>query len=216
MKDGGIVTEISLEAIFDAENLQRAFESFEGKRDSCGADGVMVSDLPEYWNANQVVIKDTIYSGNYSPGIVKQREIVSKIGKHRIISQINTIDRFLLRAMAQVISGRLDSEFSEYSYAYRENKGTLAAAEHAAFCMQEGKRWSAELDIQHFFDCIPHDRLIKKLRRYVKDEKVMNLILSFLHCTIEDDYRISQKTLGIVQGSPLSPVLSNLYLNDLD
>lgn len=216
MKDGGIVTEISLEAIFDAKNLQRAFESFEGKRDTCGADGVMVSDLPEYWNANQVVIKDTIYSGNYSPGIVKQREIVSKIGKHRIISQINTIDRFLLRAMAQVISGRLDSEFSEYSYAYRENKGTLAAAEHAAFCMQEGKRWSAELDIQHFFDCIPHDRLIKKLRRYVKDEKVMNLILSFLHCTIEDDYRISQKTLGIVQGSPLSPVLSNLYLNDLD
>ena len=61
MKDGGIVTEISLEAIFNAENLQRAFESFEGKRDSCGADGVMVSDLPEYWNANQVVIKDTIY-----------------------------------------------------------------------------------------------------------------------------------------------------------
>ena len=109
MKDGGIVTEISLEAIFNAENLQRAFESFEGKRDSCGADGVMVSDLPEYWNANQVVIKDTIYSGNYSPGIVKQREIVSKIGKHRIISQINTIDRFLLRAVAQVISGRLDS-----------------------------------------------------------------------------------------------------------
>ncbi len=59
------------------------------------------------------------------------------------------------------------------------------------------------MDIQHFFDCIPHDRLIKKLRRYVKDEKVMNLILSFLHCTIEDDYRISQKTLGIVQGAPV-------------
>ena len=73
MKDGGIVTEISLEAIFDAENLQRAFESFEGKRDSCGADGVMVSDLPEYWNANQVVIKDTIYSGNYSP----EREVTN-------------------------------------------------------------------------------------------------------------------------------------------
>lgn len=163
-----------------------------------------------------MVIKDAIYSGNYSPGIVKQREIVSKIGKHRIISQMNTVDRFLLRAVAQVISARVDSEFSEHSYAYRENKGTLAAAEYAASCMQEGKRWSAELDIQHFFDCIPHDHLIEKLRRYVKDERVMNLIISFLHCTIEDDYRISQKTLGIVQGSPLSPVLSNLYLNDID
>lgn len=216
IKDGECVTEINLENIFAEENSQKAMESFEGKRDSCGADGVMVSDLAEYWDANQIVIKDAIYSGNYSPGIVKQREIVSKIGKHRIISQMNTVDRFLLRAVAQVLSERVDSEFSEHSYAYRENKGTLAAAEHAASCMQKGKIWSAELDIQHFFDCIPHDRLIEKLRRYVKDERVMNLIISFLHCTIEDDYRISQKTLGIVQGSPLSPVLSNLYLNDID
>lgn len=210
------MAEINLEAIFDEENLQRAVESFEGKRDSCGADGVMVSDLEEYWDANQVVIRDAIYSGNYSPGIVKQREIVSKVGKHRIISQINTVDRFILRAVAQVVSGVLDTEFSEHSYAYRENKGTLAAAEYAASCMQDGKKWSAELDIQHFFDCIPHDRMIEKLRRYVKDERVINLIISFLHCTIEDDYHISQKTLGIVQGSPLSPVLSNLYLNDID
>lgn len=210
------MAEINLEAIFDEENLQRAVESFEGKRDSCGADGVMVSDLEEYWDANQVVIRDAIYSGNYSPGIVKQREIVSKAGKHRIISQINTVDRFILRAVAQVVSRVLDSEFSEHSYAYRENKGTLAAAEYAASCMQDGKKWSAELDIQHFFDCIPHDRMIEKLRRYVKDERVINLIISFLHCTIEDDYHISQKTLGIVQGSPLSPVLSNLYLNDID
>lgn len=210
------MAEINLEAIFDEENLQRAVESFEGKRDSCGADGVMVSDLEEYWDANQVVIRDAIYSGNYSPGIVKQREIVSKAGKHRIISQINTVDRFILRAVAQVVSRVLDSEFSEHSYAYRENKGTLAAAEYAASCMQDGKKWSAELDIQHFFDCIPHDRMIEKLRRYVKDERVINLIISFLHCTIEDDYRISQKTLGIIQGSPLSPVLSNLYLNDID
>lgn len=210
------MAEINLEAIFDEENLQKALESFKGKRDSCGADGVMVSDLEEYWDANQVVIRDAIYSGNYSPGIVKQREIVSKVGKHRIISQINTVDRFILRAVAQVVSGVLDTEFSEHSYAYRENKGTLAAAEYAASCMQDGKKWSAELDIQHFFDCIPHDRMIEKLRRYVKDKRVINLIISFLHCTIEDDYRISQKTLGIVQGSPLSPVLSNLYLNDID
>lgn len=65
------MTEINLEAIFDEENLQKAMESFEGKRDSCGADGVMVSDLSEYWDANQIVIKDAMYSGNYSPGIVK-------------------------------------------------------------------------------------------------------------------------------------------------
>lgn len=207
---------IRLQDIFTEKNVKYALDSFSSKNDGCGRDGVRISELPEYWEMNKDKILKAIYEGNYNPGIVMQLDIVAKNGKKRGISQLNSIDRLISRVLAQNFSDEWEKDFSEYSYAYQKEKGTMVAASHAAELLEEGKIWCAELDIRHYFDVIPHDRLIEKIKKKVKDQDVRTLLYRFIKCPIENDYEITQKKVGIVQGSPLSPLLSNLYLDDFD
>lgn len=207
---------IRLQDIFTEKNVKYALDSFSSKNDGCGRDGVRISELPEYWEMNKDKILKAIYEGNYNPGIVMQLDIVAKNGKKRGISQLNSIDRLISRVLAQYFSDEWEKDFSEYSYAYQKEKGTMVAASHAAELLEEGKIWCAELDIRHYFDVIPHDRLIEKIKKKVKEQDVRTLLYRFIKCPIENDYEITQKKVGIVQGSPLSPLLSNLYLDDFD
>lgn len=108
----------TIETVLSQENLLEAMESFEGKRDNCGVDGVKLSELEEYWEANGEKIKKTILQGEYSLGYVKQQEIMNAKGKKRTISLMNTVDRFIYRALMQVLAKEWTSQFSEYSYAY--------------------------------------------------------------------------------------------------
>lgn len=207
---------IRLQDIFTEKNVKYALDSFSSKNDGCGRDGVRISELPEYWEMNKDKILKAIYEGNYNPGIVMQLDIVAKNGKKRGISQLNSIDRLISRVLAQYFSDEWEKDFSEYSYAYQKEKGTMVAASHAAELLEQGKIWCAELDIRHYFDVIPHDRLIEKVKKKVKEQDVRTLLYRFIKCPIENDYEITQKKVGIVQGSPLSPLLSNLYLDDFD
>ena len=106
--------------------------------------------------------------------------------------------------------------FSDYAYAYRKNKGVLAAVEQAATYMEQGNIWSAELDIQNFFDNIDHTILIRKIENQIEDERILNLIIGYLKCSVLNDHIIVQKNKGLLQGGPLSPLLSNFYLNEMD
>ena len=205
-----------LEDVFSDENLEEAFESFADKHDSHGLDGVKLSELRAYWETNGKKIKESIFNGTYKVGAVEQRQIVNRKGKKRTISLMNSIDRFIFRALYQKMASEWEKQFSQYSYAYQNNKGVLTAVEQAAKYMEEGKDWSVELDIQNFFDNINHSIIISKLKAGIEDVRVLDLLIAYLTCTLLDDHAFHQMEQGVLQGGPLSPLLANVYMNELD
>ena len=208
--------ELCINDVASDENINIAMESLLEKRDSCGVDGVKLSELPAYWNTNGDRIKKSILDGTYVPGMVNQIEIINQKGKHRMISLMNSVDRLIYRALFQKMTTLWEKEFSACSYAYQDGKGVLAAVKQAAQYIEEGNIWCIELDIHNFFDNINHELLLEKVRMKILDEKVMNLIIAYLRCTILDDHITFQKEEGILQGGPLSPLLSNIYMDELD
>lgn len=205
-----------LEDVFSDENLEEVFESFADKHDSHGLDGVKLSELRAYWETNGKKIKESIFNGTYKVGAVEQRQIVNRKGKKRTISLMNSIDRFIFRALYQKMASEWEKQFSQYSYAYQNNKGVLTAVEQAAKYMEEGKDWSVELDIQNFFDNINHSIIISKLKAGIEDVRVLDLLIAYLTCTLLDDHVFHQMEQGVLQGGPLSPLLANVYMNELD
>ena len=205
-----------LEDVFSDENLEEAFESFADKHDSHGLDRVKLSELRAYWETNGKKIKESIFNGTYKVGAVEQRQIVNRKGKKRTISLMNSIDRFIFRALYQKMASEWEKQFSQYSYAYQNNKGVLTAVEQAAKYMEEGKDWSVELDIQNFFDNINHSIIISKLKAGIEDVRVLDLLIAYLTCTLLDDHVFHQMEQGVLQGGPLSPLLANVYMNELD
>ena len=205
-----------LEDVFSDENLEEAFESFADKHDSHGLDGVKLSELRAYWETNGKKIKESIFNGTYKVGAVEQRQIVNRKGKKRTISLMNSVDRFIFRSLYQKMASEWEKQFSQYSYAYQNNKGVLTAVEQAAKYMEEGKVWSVELDIQNFFDNINHSLIISKLKAGIEDVRVLDLLIAYLTCTLLDDHVFHQMEQGVLQGGPLSPLLANIYMNELD
>lgn len=208
--------ELSIGDVLSDDNINTAMESLMEKRDSCGVDGVKLSELPVYWSANGDRIKKAILDGIYVPGMINQIEIINQKGKHRKISLMNSVDRLIYRALFQKMNLLWKNEFSACSYAYQDGKGVLAAVKQAAQYIEEGNIWCIELDIHNFFDNINQELLLEKIRAEISDEKVMNLIIVYLRCTILDDHITYQKEEGILQGGPLSPLLSNIYMDALD
>lgn len=207
---------VTIENVLSEENLLEAKEALSGKRDSCGVDGVKLSSLDEYWEVNGEKIKKTILDGEYSLGLVRQQEIINTKGKKRTISIMNTVDRFIYRALMQKMSKEWLPDFSEFSYAYQDYKGINVAVEQAAGYIEAGNGWCVEIDIQNFFDNINHDILLRKIRNGVSDERVMDLIIAYVNCTVVDDHMYYRREKGILQGGPLSPLLSNIYMDELD
>lgn len=208
--------DITVADVFLEENLIEAMGAFADKRDTCGIDGVKLSELESYWQANGNKIQSSIVNGTYKMGIVEQTEIVNRKGKKRTISMMNSVDRFIYRALYQVMEQVCELQFSDYAFAYRNNKSVIDAAETAASYLESGKGWSVEIDIYHFFDNIDHSVLLDKLKASIRDSGIMNLIFEYLKCTTVNDHIFHQMDVGILQGGPLSPLLSNIYMNELE
>ena len=207
---------LCIEEILSDSNLAAARASFKGKNDSSGMDGVRVSELGEYWNVNGDKIKKTILEGKYSPGLIRQQEIVNQKGKRRTISLMNTVDRFIFRAVYQQMAKLWEGEFSEHSYAYQDNKGTQKAVEQAVAYMEAGNIWSAELDIKNFFDNINHGVMIEILRERISDERFLRLIRKFLNAGYLEEWHFNRTYSGTPQGGIISPILANIYLDKFD
>ncbi|MBR0173031.1 MAG: CRISPR-associated endonuclease Cas1 [Lachnospiraceae bacterium] len=207
---------ITLETVLSGENVREAMKKLREKPDVAGLDGVRLSEMPEYWETNGERIREELLSGSYKPGLISRREIVAGNGKRRRVVMINAVDRLLQRMLYQVLEPVVDSVLSEHCYAFRTGRGTLDAAKKAASCMESGKTWVAEIDIKSFFDSIPIDVLLDKLKVLVTDEIVMRLIRSLLTATTDDYGEVSRVEHGLLQGAALSPVFANLYLNAFD
>ena len=208
---------ITLDDVLTNENIQTALDNLLGKRDSCGIDGIMVSQYKEYWELNGKSILEQIYNGKYEPGIVQNHEIITSNGKRRIIAKYNCTDRLILRAIYECMVWEVENGFSEYSFAYSKGKGIQKAVRQAADYIEAGYEWVFETDIEDCFDSIPLEPLSDIILKYVQDGRLVNLIKKYLYCRVETEYGdVVYKKCGIVQGNPLSPLLCNMYLHQLD
>ena len=207
---------LTLDEIFSKSNQLRAMEHLKTKKDGHGPDGMLLSELEEYWQINGDDIFQNIKRGSYQPGVVQIKEYLNRRGKKRSISAINSIDRLVLRLLAQKLREYIEPQFLPHSYAYQEGKGLSGAIAQIKEVLEKGNDYIVEIDIKNYFDTIDLPLLIKKLDRYIDDEGVISLLRKYLYCSVSRDGRIFQKTKGILTGSAISPILSNIYLNDFD
>lgn len=202
--------------IFFSSNMQESVQRLVSKKHGCGIDGIATNQYMRYWRINKNRILKDLRKGRYMPQPVLLTDIWKSNGGKREIAKYTCTDRVILDVVKRALAPVLDKYASKYSYAYQEGKGVEEAVKQAAIYIEEGKRYVLEIDIKDFFDNINLERLERMLRNYIGDEKLWQLLHRYLYITVVDDYMRKTKTLGLVQGSPISPILSNLYMEEFD
>lgn len=206
----------SVDELLSKRNQRDALAHFKTKRDGCDSNGMRVSELEEYWKLNQERIRKEIVEEVFCPGVITNKEIVNGKGKKRIISSLTIPDRFITRLLAQKLKRYLEPGFMKNSFAYQEGKGILDAVMLAKQYIEQGNKFVVEIDLKDFFDIIPLIDLYVLLEKRINDRAVLGLLYKYLFCKIVEDNKIVDKKQGLVQGNSISPILSNLYLNEFD
>jgi RNA-directed DNA polymerase len=205
-----------LEEILDIRNVQKAFKQVTANKGAGGIDGMQTDELRDYLNANWQTLRTSILSGNYKPQAVRKVEIPKPQGGTRMLGIPTVTDRLLQQAIAQWLSPRNEEEFSNYSYGFRPGRNAHQAVLQAQSYLNNGYEYVIELDLEKFFDKVNHDKLMGQLAKQITDKRTLKLIRSYLSSGIMEGGVISPRTEGTPQGSPLSPLLSNIVLHQLD
>ena len=205
----------TVDELLSKKNQKLAF-SYLSKKDGCGIDGFRVSDLPDYWKVNGERICTEIRQCKYKPGTVLMRERVNNKGKRRITCSLTALDRFISRLISQKMDRYISPIFFDNSFAYQKDKGCLDAVEKARQYIEDEKSIVCEIDIKDFFDSVSLERMEQIISSLFTDKALLHLFHQYFHCLVSKDGRIEEKKLGLLQGSPISPILSNLYMQDLD
>ena len=205
-----------MEAVCERENCKQALSRVKANKGSPGVDGMTVSDLPGYLKQHWPAIRKQLMSGAYVPQPVKRVEIPKPDGGVRKLGIPTVLDRFIQQAVMQVLQRRWDREFSEHSYGFRPGRSAHQAVERAQEYIAAGYRWVVDLDLEKFFDRVNHDKLMAKIAERVGDKRLLKLIRAFLRAGVMEGGLVSPVDEGTPQGGPLSPLLSNLVLDEFD
>ncbi len=205
-----------LQRILDMKNLESAWEHVESNRGGPGIDRMTVEDFSDNLRENLVFIQSKALNKEYRPGPVRDIEIDKPTGGTRTISLLCVRDKVLLQAIAQVFNRIFDPLFLDCSFAYRKHKSALQAADQINRLIQAGQVWVFESDIERFFDSIHHDILLRSIDNEIMDRDVILLVKQFLTSTHTNDQVSYIPSVGISLGSPLSPILANIYLTPFD
>jgi len=205
-----------LKKVLHPVNLSKAQRKVVSNKGSAGVDGMKVSELPDFMQEHREELINAIESGNYQPQTVRGIEIPKISGGKRLLGIPTVIDRMVQQAIHQVLSPLYEVEFSPYSYGFRPNKGAHQAIAKSLGYINSGYQDIIDLDLKSFFDVVNHDLLMSILYRKVKDERLLRLIRKYLKTGIMLGGATQERIEGTPQGSPLSPLLSNILLNELD
>jgi RNA-directed DNA polymerase len=205
-----------MEAVCEAKNLKRALAKVKSNGGSPGIDGMKVEELPAWLIANWSETHEALLSGRYAPQPVKRVEIEKPDGGTRRLGIPTVKDRFVQQAVLQVLQRIWDPTFSGSSYGFRAERSAHQAVAVAQGYLHEGYRWVVDIDLEKFFDRVHHDRLMARVARRVRDKRMLKLIRKFLNSGVLEGGLVSPTTEGTPQGGPLSPLLSNIVLDELD
>jgi RNA-directed DNA polymerase len=210
-------TERLMEEVCEWENCRLALQRVKANKGSPGIDGMTVEQLPEYLKQHGHEIGEQLRSGTYQPRPVKRVEIPKPDGGGvRKLGIPCVLDRFVQQAILQVLQKRWDPTFSEHSYGFRPGRSARQAVRQAQQYIAGGYRWTVDLDLEKFFDRVNHDRLLAAVAARVADQRMLKVIRAFLKAGVMEEGLVSPMDEGTPQGGPLSPLLSNLVLDELD
>lgn len=205
-----------IEKILSEENLNEAVKRVKANKGACGIDKMPVSELDEYFRKHKEEIIFSIMNMTYKPQPVRRVYIPKSNGKTRPLGIPTAVDRVVQQATAQVLSQIYDESFSDNSYGFRPKRSAHEAIDKVLNYLNEGCEWVIDLDIEKYFDTVNHDKLISILREKVNDKTTLHLIRSFLRAGVMEKGLTSPTEIRVPQGGPLSPILSNIYLDKFD
>ena len=209
-------TDRTMEEIFERENLKDALRRVKANKGAPGVDAMTVDQLGDYLKQHWPAIREQLLSGTYRSKPVKRVEIPKPDGGMRKLGIPTVLDRFLQQAVMQVLQQRWDPEFSDHSYGFRPGRSAHQAVAQAQQYIAEGCGWCVDLDLEKFFDRVNHDRLMARIAKRVGDKRLLKLIRAFLNAGVMENGLLSPSVEGTPQGGPLSPLLSNIVLDELD
>jgi RNA-directed DNA polymerase len=181
MEESSAIGERIMEEVCEAGNCQQALRQVKANRGSAGVDGMTVEQLPRYLREHWPTLRDQLLSGTYKPQPVKRVEIPKPDGGKRQLGIPTVVDRFVQQAVLQVLQGRWDGTFSEFSYGFRPNRSAHQAVRQAQGYIAEGYGWVVDIDLEKFFDRVNHDKLMAAVAKRVKDKRMLKLIRAFLN-----------------------------------
>jgi len=205
-----------MEEVCERENCKQALKRVKANKGSPGVDRMTVQQLPEYLKVHWPAIREQLQRGTYKPQPVKRVEIPKPDGGVRKLGIPTVLDRFIQQTVMQVLQRKWDGTFSEHSYGFRPGRSAHQAVEQAQQYIAEGYRWVVDLDLEKFFDRVNHDKLMAKIASKVGDKRMLKLIRAFLTAGVMEDGLVNPVDEGTPQGGPLSPLLSNIMLDEMD
>ena len=216
VSDGLSLSKPVWEAVFSRENMQTALKRVESNKGTAGIDGMKVADLRGYLKAHWLEVREALESGKYRPSPVRRVEIPKPDGGVRQLGIPTVLDRLIQQAIAQVLTPMFEAVFSPHSYGFRPGRSAHQAVQKSQEYVRDGYDWVVDIDLEKFFDRVNHDMLMARVARVVKDKRVLKLIRAYLNSGVMVNGVVMEMEEGTPQGGPLSPLLSNIMLNDLD
>jgi RNA-directed DNA polymerase len=205
-----------MEEVCERENLKEALRRVKANKGSAGVDGMTVGGITDYLKEHWPGIREQLLNGTYEPRPVRRVKIPKPDGGVRKLGIPTVLDRLIQQAVMQVLQRRWDRTFSDHSYGFRPGRSAQQAVAQAQRYIAEGHGWCVDLDLEKFFDRVNHDKLMGQIAKRVEDKRLLKLIRAFLNAGVMENGLVSPSVEGTPQGGPLSPLLSNLVLDELD
>ncbi|WP_254684269.1 group II intron reverse transcriptase/maturase [Providencia heimbachae] len=207
---------LTMETVIERTNMMLAYQRVVENKGAAGVDNLGVRELKPWLKANWASVKSALMTGSYLPRAIRKVDIAKPDGGVRTLGLPTVVDRLIQQAIAQKLSPIADPSFSDSSYGFRPSRNAWQAVRQAQVYMNSGKRWVVDMDLEKFFDKVDHDILMSRLARRIKDSRVLTLIRRYLEAEMVDKKERVKRERGMPQGGPLSPLLSNILLDELD